>query len=294
MRLLVTGGRGKVGRSVIAAAQAAGHEVISTDIVPASYGPPANPGEPPYIRADLSDYGQVTGVLQKVKPDVVVHSAGIPSPSQDPAAVVFATNTLANFNVAEAVSRSEVARLVYISSETVPGFMAAERSFLPDYVPVDEEHPARPQDAYGLSKYVGEVICDALARRTDTAVVSVRPSVVLSADQYSGFVSRLQESSREAVRPFPNIWSYVDVEDLADLILLAAAGDTTGHEVVYAAQPDNMLGRPLGELLHAAYGDEGPPLRDLARPDASGIAIDKARRLFGWDPKRSWRDHLPS
>jgi hypothetical protein len=149
--------------------------------------------------------------------------------------------------------------------------------------------PARPQDSYALSKYVGEVICDALVRRADAAVVSVRPSLVVTDDMYPGLAATMH---RAPTRPFPNQWSYADADDLAELVLLAAAGDTTGHEVVYAAQPDNLLGRPLAELLHEAYGDTAPPLRELARPDAGGIAIDKARRLFGWNPRRSWRDHL--
>jgi nucleoside-diphosphate-sugar epimerase len=94
------------------------------------------------------------------------------------------------------------------------------------------------------------------------------------------------------LRPFPNQWSYVDADDLADLVVGAAAAMTPGHEIVYAAQPDNLLGRPFAELLHTAYGDGAPPLREVDRPDAGGIAIDKARRLFGWDPQRSWRDHV--
>jgi UDP-glucose 4-epimerase len=131
---------------------------------------------------------------------------------------------------------------------------------------------------------VGEVICDALVRRADVDVVSVRPSLVVTDDMYPDFVATMQ---RAPVRPFPNQWSYVDADDLAELVLLAAAGDTAGHEVVYAAQPDNLLGRPLAELLCEAYGDTAPPVRELARPDAGGIAIDKARRLFGWNPQRS-------
>jgi len=248
-----------------------------------------DPGQPPYIRADLTDYGQTIAAVQQVRPDVVVHTAGIPDPIHDAPHVVFATNVTATFNVAEAVARTGVRRLVYLSSETVPGFVTAERPFLPDYLPVDEEHPVRPQDGYALSKAMGESICDALVRRADVAVVSVRPSFVITAEEYASVVPVVQDSGR---RPIPNQWSYVDADDLADLVVLAAAGDTAGHEVVYAAQPDNLLGRPLAEALEEAHGTGVPPLRELARPDAGGIAIGRARKLFGWDPQRSWRDHV--
>jgi UDP-glucose 4-epimerase len=33
-------------------------------------------------------------------------------------------------------------------------------------------------------------------------------------------------------------------------------------------------------------------LRSVQRPDASAIDCSKARRLLGWEPKRSWRDYL--
>jgi UDP-glucose 4-epimerase len=288
VRILVTGARGKVGSRVVTAAQTAGHKVTATDIGAAAYGVPA-PGQAPYVRADLTDYGQTIATVQRARPDVVVHTAGIPDPSHDGPHVVFVTNVTATFNIAEAVARTGVRRLVCISSETVPGFVTAERPFVPDYLPVDEEHPVRPQDGYALSKAVGEAICDALVRRADASVVSVRPSLVVTPDTYATVLSWVQGR-----RPWrmPNQWSYVDADDLADLIVRAAAADTSGHEIVYAAQPDNLLGRPLAELLHEAYGDAAPPLRDLSRADAGGIAIDKARKLFGWDPQRSWRDHM--
>jgi nucleoside-diphosphate-sugar epimerase len=89
-----------------------------------------------------------------------------------------------------------------------------------------------------------------------------------------------------------NCWSYVDVVDLATLIALATEASTTGHEVVYAAQPDNITGRPLSELVELAYGDRPPEMRAVARDDASGINCARARELFGWTPTTSWRDRL--
>jgi UDP-glucose 4-epimerase len=290
VRVLVTGGRGKVGSSAAEALRAAGHRVTTTDIGPVRYGP-APPGGLRYIRADLTDFGQSVAVVAQSRPDVVVHTAGIPGPMSDPDPVVFATNTLANYHVAEAVAQCRVARLVYISSETVPGFITATRPFLPDYLPVDEDHPVHPQDAYALSKALGEQICDSLVRRSDTTAVSIRPSFVLNQEDYVNVVPPLQ--GRPPARHM-NHWSYVDVEDLADLIVLAAESTTPGHEVVYAAQPDNLMGLDLAELMRVALGDAAPPLRPVDRADASGISIAKARRLFGWDPKHSWRDRLGS
>jgi UDP-glucose 4-epimerase len=286
LRLLITGSRGRVGQAVVEASIAHGHRTVTTDIGAPHYGVP---GGTPYLRADLTDFGEAVGVVAEARPDVIVNSAAIPAPGSDPAHVVFRTNTAIAYNIAEAVARLKIRRLVSLSSETVPGFVTAPRPFLPDYLPVDEAHPIRPQDAYATSKHFSELVCDALVRRSDATAVSVRPSWVLSPDMYAAIVPALHQGD---LRPPPNQWSYVDTRDLAELIVLAAEASTPGHEVVYAAQPDNLMGQPLSELVSAAYGDQAPPMRELERPDSGGISIAKARALFGWNPQRTWRDEV--
>ncbi len=288
MKVLITGGRGKVGRHAAAVLAGRGHHVTLTDIGPASYGPPAR-GALPYLRADLTDYGAAIGIVMKSAPEVIVHAAGIPDPSHDAPATIFANNTLATFHVAEAVARTGVRRLVNLSSETVVGYVTAERAADPDYLPVDENHPVRPQDAYALSKAVGETICDALVRRSDATAVSIRPSLVLDDGDYANIAPLFQK--RPALGRV-NCWSYVDVLDLAELIGLAVESTTPGHEVVYAAQPDNLVGLSLAELVDIGYGVEHPEIRPTDRDDAAGISCAKARGLFGWQPTRSWRDRL--
>ena len=73
--------------------------------------------------------------------------------------------------------------------------------------------------------------------------------------------------------------------------MLATESELPGHEVFYIASPDNVGGRNFGEILHRYYGDK-IELRPTSRPDASGISSEKARRMLGWTPKRSWRDYL--
>jgi nucleoside-diphosphate-sugar epimerase len=91
--------------------------------------------------------------------------------------------------------------------------------------------------------------------------------------------------------PSAGFWSYVDVYDLAAMLRLAAESDLPGHEVFYAAQPDNSAGVPLADLVRRHHGD-AIALRDVDRPDAAGISTAKAQRMLGWKPTRSWRDYL--
>ncbi|CCH86270.1 putative NDP-sugar epimerase [Modestobacter italicus] len=280
--MLVTGSRGQVGRAVVAQLAARSHDVRGTDLGTPSYGA----GEPvPYVRADLTDAGQAAAVVRDV--DAVVHTAALPRPGMDPDHVVFGVNTAAAFAVVDAAARAGVRRFVALSSDSVAGITWAAEPGPPAFLPIDETHPDRPEDPYATSKQVAELLCDALVRRSACTAVSVRATWVQTADTYAG---NLGPFLRDRSLPSPMFWSYVDVTDLAELLVLAVESDTPGHEVVYAAAADNAGGRDLrGEALAVHPGLE---VRPLDRPDASAISSAKAQRLFGWAPRRSWRDHL--
>lgn len=285
MKVLVTGAHGKVGRAASKALIEAGHEVVETDLTRPIFERKA-PGTPRYVQADLTDAGQAFAVVNGV--DAVVHVAAIAEPTGNPPAVVFQTNLMATFNVLEASVRFGVKRFVNISSETVPGFFFPEKPFLPDYAPVDELHPMHPQDPYALSKMFGEQLMDAAVDRSEIRCISLRPSWVQYEVNYSG---NLGPQIRDSSNLSPNLWSYIDVYDLADAIVLAVDSKLPGHEVFYIASPDNVGGWDFAEILKQYYGDK-IALKPLSRKDASGISSEKAQKMLGWKPKRSWRDYL--
>ena len=284
MRILVTGARGKVGSATVAALADAGHEVTATDL-----GAPvheARRGGIPYTQADLTDAGDAFAVVRGH--DAVVHAAAIPDPTSNPPQRVFQNNLMATFNALEAAVRLGVPRFVHLSSETVPGYFFPERPWLPEYVPVDEEHPVRPQDPYATAKHFGEQLMDAAVRRSDITCVSLRPSWV----QWEGnYEENLGPWLREPTVS-EGFWAYIDAYDLADAIRLAAEARTPGHEVVYIASPDIAAHESLEELARRFHGDAAPPIRSTDQPRPGGISIAKARRLLGYDPRRSWRDYL--
>ena len=285
MKVVITGARGKVGRAATQALLDAGHDVLATDLTrPVFDAEPA--GSARYQMADLTDAGDAFAVIRGA--DVVVHAAAIPDPLHNPPHVVFGNNVMATFNALEAAIRFGASRFVYISSETVPGFNFPERAVLPQYAPVDEAHPAHPQDPYALSKYFGEQLMTAAVERSDIRCISLRPSWVQNEQSYE---QNLGSLVRGSAGPSGNLWSYVDVFDLADAIVLASESSLPGHEVFYIAAADNIGSRNFEEILRQNYGSQ-IELRAIARPDASGISCEKAQRLLGWTPRRSWKDYL--
>src|SRR4051794_8911093 len=270
MRILITGARGKVGAAAVNALIEAGHEVLGCDLaapVFEGYDRGAH-----YVQADLTDAGAAFAVVRGC--DAVIHTAAIPEPTRGAPHTVFRNNLMATFNVAEACVRLGVARLVNLSSETVPGMGFAERPFFAPYAPIDEQLENRPQDPYALSKLFGEQLMDAAVARSDLRAISIRPTWVQWEGNYERSLAPWLTDPMGAA-PSVSFWSYVDVYDVAHALRAAAESSLEGHEAMYVAAADNGAGRPLAELIEHHFGSS-VSVGELAREDAGGISSAKA------------------
>jgi UDP-glucose 4-epimerase len=52
------------------------------------------------------------------------------------------------------------------------------------------------------------------------------------------------------------------------------------------------MNRPSAELLAEVF--PGVPLRREVGESETLLAIDRARQVLGFEPRHSWRDHLPA
>jgi nucleoside-diphosphate-sugar epimerase len=279
-RVVVTGGSGKVGRACVEDLLGHGYEVINVDAVA--------PREQrcPFTQLDVADFGQTVEALSGIDGrhrgvDAVVHLAAIPASGRQPNAVTFRTNMLSTYNVFEAARRVGIKNVVWASSETVLGLPFDTP---PPYVPVDEEYPGRPESAYSLSKLLGEEMAKQFCRWDPALkIVGLRFSNVMEPADYARFPG-FDADAR--LRKW-NLWAYIDARDAAQAIRKALEHKATGADVFIIANADGVMTRPNAELLAEVF--PGVPVKRAFTAHETLLAIDKARRVLGYEPQHGWR-----
>jgi nucleoside-diphosphate-sugar epimerase len=279
MKIAVTGGSGKLGRTVVRELRSAGHTVVNLDA--------AGERGPGYVKVDLTDYGQLIDALAGVNDqhdgvDALVHLAAIPAPGILSDVATFQNNIVSTFNAFQAARRLGIRNIVYASSETVLGLPF---DVPPPYVPVDEEYPARPESVYSLVKHLEEQLAIELVRwDPQLKIIALRFSNVMDPEDYARFA----EFERNPTLRKWNLWGYIDGRDGAQAVLKALELRTTGFDRFIIAAADTVMSKPNAELLAevfpgvAVHGDLGV--------NRTLLSIDKARRVLGYDPHHSWRD----
>jgi nucleoside-diphosphate-sugar epimerase len=121
---------------------------------------------------DLADLDALKRALEGV--DAVIHLAAIPSPYHGNDEQIFRANVQGTYNLMLACEAHGIGRIVYASSICFYGLLFRREFMMPAYLPLDEEHPSRPQDGYSLSKRIGEEIMRAYVERAGGAVASLR------------------------------------------------------------------------------------------------------------------------
>jgi nucleoside-diphosphate-sugar epimerase len=277
VRVCVTGASGRAGRAVVADLLEHGHWVLATDLVL----PPSDLGIP-VLRADLTDYGQALEAVQGA--EAVIHLANIPAPELRTPAVTFNQNMAMNFNVFQAATQAGLDRVVWASSETTLGLPF---DVPPRYAPVDEDHYPVPTTTYALSKVASETIAGQIAGWSGVPFVALRFSNILGPAEYQEFPSYWDDP---LLRKW-NLWGYIDERDVAQASRLALDAGVTGSASFIIAAADTVMTRPSAELMREVFPDV--PLTRQVPGNATLLSIDRARQGLGFEPRHSWRDHVP-
>jgi UDP-glucose 4-epimerase len=279
MRILVTGGSGLVGRYVVQELRT-DHEVEILDLKP----PTAH--DLRYHKLDLLDPSALKNSVRDF--DVVVHLGGIPHPLNDPAEVVFRTNALGTFNLLEACAANGIRKFIFMSSESVLGFAFSTTRMWPQYLPIDEQHALRPQDAYGLSKVTCEQLCSGLTRRSGMQTICLRPPWIWAPEPKE--IAFYRQLRTEYPNWLKNLWAYIHVLDVAGAVRKCVEhNDLPLHESFFICASENWTDHQSRSLA-AQFFPETTQIAEDFRGAASFISSMKARKLIGFEPKYTWRD----
>ena len=290
MRVLVTGASGFVGRHLLAALRAAGHETIAA-------GGPHDPA--PFVPLDLHDAASVERVVGAAAPGAIVHLAGqafVPQSMSDPLGTlgVNASGTAYLLEAARAFrDRTRVPlRVLVISSAEVYGLQRPER------MPLDENAVAHPGNPYAASKLAAEVYALAWTRAFALDVLVARPFNHIGPGQDArfaipSFARQLAEiaAGAPAVMKVGNLEAqrdFLDVRDVCAAYVLLVANARPGEVYNVCSGRPVAIREVLRQLITIAHvpvevRDDPERMRPSDLPILSGDAT-KMRAATGWEP----------
>lgn len=274
-RIVVTGAAGLLGRHVAGIYRNAGFEVMALDREAR--------GVAGVIEADLMDPDVASRLIADA--DCVAHIASIPRPVGYDAGDVFRTNMTLMFNVLAAMEAGNIARMLFASSFSVLGLPFAPRPVDLKYLPVDENHPAQPQDVYAVTKWLGEEMVEAWTRRTGGSAISIRMPWIQTPASFMSEVAKRRLTEEANL----DLWAYIDARDAARAFLLATTAETTGHQRFFVSAADSYSETPTADLVAARY--RGIDVRLPLEGHCTLLSNHRAMRVIDFAPQYSWRDY---
>lgn len=241
------------------------------------------------FRGDLANPEAVQGAMSGC--EAVFHLGAlipIPYSYRHPREFVTA-NVEGTLNVLEAARREEPARVVHTSTSEVYG--TAQR------VPIDEEHPLRPQSPYAASKVGADQLALSYQRSFGTPVVVARPFNTYGPRQSARAVIptiATQALARDVVElgATSPTRDFLYVEDTAAGIVACSEADGVDGEVVNLGTGSEIsIGELAERILHLTGSEVSVSLdEERLRPADSEVErlvadVTKARRLLDWEPR---------
>jgi len=275
--ILVTGVAGLLGRAVADSFAAEGASVLGLDRrKPDGFGSA-------FAIDDLSDVDRLARRFAGAA--AVIHCAAIARLGDAAEAVIYDNNVSTTAHVAFAAEKAGVARLVYASSQSALGFAYAPVVVAPAYVPIDEDHPAAPVEAYGLSKLTGERLCEMVSRRGGPTCLALRFPVIWVERLFAENTRRRLDNPVQAAK---SQWAYIDLRDAAQACRIAASAPAIAPFRIYniaAPWPFDM--DDAVAQLTAHYG-AAIETRMNWRPGDAVFASDRARTELGFTAQWRW------
>lgn len=153
MRILVTGSSGWLGRFLVPALRAAGHEPVGLDVVP---------GATTDVVGSVADRGLVERTVGERGIEAIIHGGALHKPdiARFPTQAFIDVNVTGTLNLLEAAAKAGHDRFVFTSTTSLMISDAIRREAGAEAVWLDESQgPLAPRNIYGATKLGAEALC---------------------------------------------------------------------------------------------------------------------------------------
>ena len=296
--VLVTGGAGYIGSHTCKLLRKAGYQpVVYDDLI---YGHRNFAKWGPFEEGDIADVRRLYEVLDKYRPDAVLHFAAfayVGESVEDPAKY-YRNNVIGSITLLEAVHRAGIEKFVFSSTCATYG--------IPKEIPISEDHPRHPINPYGRSKLMIENILEDFNKAYGIRSISLRyfnaagadpdceigedhtPEthlIPLVLDVAAGKRSHVCIHGDDYDTPDGTcIRDYVHVSDLADAHVLALQALEAGRGND-AFNLGNGQGFSVREIIDAAEKVTGKSIKSIAGP--GGLATLKGLWAMRQESRKS-------
>ncbi len=274
MKVLVTGGAGRIGRHVV-------DELLRRDHTPtiADIAENVQIDGAEYIPLDCAQFDQVRKAVEGH--EAVIHLAAVVSPTRDTSERIFQINCGGTYNIYQACAEKGIPRISVASSINALGMRYGIKEVPIRYFPLDEKHPVLCSDPYSFSKKITEEIGAFFWEKDCLSSVSIRiPAVHVIAP---GEPIRFDPWKADRSGTVRNLWTWIDARDAARIFVDGIDKPYEGFHVLFANDHVNTAGLPARELA-ARFFPQVTEFREPLNGVQSLVSCRRAKELLGWEP----------